>query len=88
MNNDQFASLPIPVALVVDDEPLIRMDTSDIVADEAYHMLEAETADEAFVFLKQHNSLRLVFTDIQMPGRMDGLQLARNVGEHRPERSA
>jgi CheY-like chemotaxis protein len=74
MNDDEFAKLPIPVALVVDDEPLIRMDTTDMVVDEGYHVLEARTADEAFAFLKQHSSLKLIVTDVQMPGDMDGIQ--------------
>jgi CheY-like chemotaxis protein len=84
MNESEFRRLPVPVALVVDDEPLIRMDTSDIVADEGYHVLEARTADEAFAFLKQHNTLKLVFTDVQMPGEMDGLELARHIAANWP----
>ncbi len=84
MNDDDFANLPIPVALVVDDEPLIRMDTSDMVADEGYHVLEAKTADEAFAFLKQHSSLRLLVTDVQMPGDLNGLELASTVAERWP----
>ncbi|MBO9127857.1 MULTISPECIES: response regulator [unclassified Rhizobium] len=84
MDKDTFASLPQPIALVVDDEPLIRMDTADIVADAGYHVIEASTADEAFEFLRQHSSLKLLFTDIQMPGKMDRLDLAKYVGEHWP----
>jgi CheY-like chemotaxis protein len=85
MNTDAFANLPIPVALVVDDEPLIRTDTSDMVADEGYHVLEARTADEAFAFLNEHSSLKLLVTDVQMPGEMDGLQLAAEVSARWPE---
>jgi CheY-like chemotaxis protein len=85
MNAEEFNSLPVPVALIVDDEPLIRMDTADIVSDAGFHVLEAKTADEAYEFLKQHNSLKLLFTDVQMPGDMDGIELARYVGEHWPQ---
>jgi CheY-like chemotaxis protein len=85
MNDDEFAKLPIPVALVVDDEPLIRMDTTDMVVDEGYHVLEARTADEAFAFLKQHSSLKLIVTDVQMPGDMDGIQLAIAVARQWPD---
>lgn len=84
MDKATFASLPQPIALVVDDEPLIRMDTADMVADAGYHVIEATTADEAYEFLKQHSSLKVLFTDIQMPGDLDGLALARYVGEHWP----
>jgi len=84
MDKNTFASLPGPIALVVDDEPLIRMDTADIVADAGYHVIEASTADEAFELLKLHSSLKLLFTDIQMPGNMDGIALANYVGEHWP----
>jgi CheY-like chemotaxis protein len=84
MDKETFASLPQPIALVVDDEPLIRMDTADIIADAGYHVIEASTADEAYEFLKQHSSLKLLFTDIQMPGDMDGLDLAKYVGEQWP----
>lgn len=85
MTEDEFSALWVPVALVVDDEPLIRMDTSDIVSDQGFHVLEARTADEAFGFLQKHNSLKLVFTDIQMPGEMDGLELAHRIAEKWPE---
>lgn len=74
-----------PIALVVDDEPLILMDTADIVASAGYHVIEARSADEACALLKKHRSLKLLMTDIQMPGDMDGLALARYVGDHWPD---
>lgn len=61
-----------PVALVVDDEPLIRMDTAHMVADEGYEIVEARTAQEAYSFLEDHHSLQLVVTDIQTGGSMNG----------------
>ncbi|WP_338082048.1 response regulator, partial [Agrobacterium rubi] len=76
--------LPEPIALVVDDEPLIRMDTADILADAGYHVIEAASADEAFEILEKHSSLKLLFTDIQMPGALDGIALANRVGERWP----
>jgi CheY-like chemotaxis protein len=85
MTENQFNALPDPVALVVDDEPLIRMNMSDIVSDQGFHVLEARTADEAFRFLQKHNSLKLVFTDIQMPGEMDGLELAHRIAQKWPD---
>ncbi|TNM60268.1 response regulator [Aliirhizobium smilacinae] len=74
-----------PIALVVDDEPLILMDTADIVASAGYHVIEARSADEAFELLAKYRSVKLLMTDVQMPGTMDGLALARYVGEHWPE---
>jgi CheY-like chemotaxis protein len=73
-----------PVALVVDDEPLIRMDTADMVADEGYAVIEARTADEAFHFLEDHHSLQLVVTDIQTGGPMNGCELAWEVKRRWP----
>lgn len=79
MDHEQFSKLKEPIALVVDDEPLILMDTSDMIADEGYAVVEASTADEAYEFLDRHSSLQLLFTDVQMPGELDGFGLARKV---------
>lgn len=67
-----------PIAVVVDDEPLIRMDAADIISEAGFRVLEAADAEEAFGHLENHPSLRLLFTDIQMP-EIDGLTLARHV---------
>jgi CheY-like chemotaxis protein len=85
MNNAEFNTLRKPIAVVVDDEPLILMDTSDIIADAGYSIVEATTADEAYAFLKEHSSVQLVVTDVQMPGKLDGFDLARNVSERWPD---
>ncbi|WP_280519141.1 response regulator [Shinella curvata] len=84
MENSGFVKLRPPIALVVDDEPLILMDTSDMISDEGYAVLEASSADEALAFLERHSSLQLLFTDVQMPGRLNGLDLARQVEERWP----
>lgn len=73
-----------PVALVVDDEPLIRMDTADMVADEGFEVIEARTADEAFRFLEHHHTLQLVVTDIETGGPMNGCELAWEVKKRWP----
>jgi len=73
-----------PIALVVDDEPLIRMDTADLVADEGFQVIEARTVDDAYKFLKKYQSLQLVITDIQTPGAMDGCELAWEVTKRWP----
>lgn len=84
MEKVQFSKIVSPIALVVDDEPLILMDTADLLSDEGYSVIEATTADEAYAFLSTHSSLQLVFTDVQMPGKLNGFDLARKVSERWP----
>ncbi len=84
METLEFRKLKQPIALVVDDEPLILMDTADMFADEGYAIVEASTADEAWAFLDKHSSLQLLFTDVQTPGSLDGFELARKVAERWP----
>ena len=68
-----------PVVLIVEDEFLLRIDAVDIVAAAGFEVLEAGNADEAIDILEAHPDITVVFTDIQMPGSMDGLKLARAV---------
>jgi CheY-like chemotaxis protein len=68
-----------PIVLVVEDEMLLRMRAVDMVEDAGYASVEAVDADEAFAVLKSRSDIALLFTDIQMPGSMDGLQLAQAV---------
>lgn len=65
--------------LVVEDEPLVRLDIVDQLAGEGYHVLEAANADQAIQVLEANPEIRLLFTDIDMPGSMDGLKLANAV---------
>src|SRR6195952_1168973 len=65
-----------PVVLVVEDEFLLRMDAVDIIAAAGFEVLEAANADEAIEILESRFDITVVFTDIQMPGSMDGLKLA------------
>ena len=73
-----------PVVLVVEDEPLTRLDTVDTLEAAGFQALEANNADEAIRILEGRNDIRLVFTDIDMPGSMDGLKLARAVRDRWP----
>jgi CheY-like chemotaxis protein len=76
---------PVPaVVLVVEDEMLLRMRAVDMVEDAGYTPLEAVDADEAVKILESRADIALVFTDIQMPGSMDGLGLAHAVHERWP----
>src|SRR5579863_9901913 len=65
-----------PVVLIVEDEFLIRKDAADMVRDAGFDVVEAENADEAILILESRLDITVVFTDIQMPGSMDGLKLA------------
>ena len=65
--------------LVVEDEFLLRMDAVDFVGRCGFIMYEASNADEAIQLLELHDDIRAVFTDINMPGTMDGLKLAHYV---------
>jgi CheY-like chemotaxis protein len=73
-----------PVVLVVEDEMLLRMRAVSIVEDAGYTSVEAVDADEAVGILESRSDIALVFTDIQMPGSMDGLKLAHAVHERWP----
>jgi CheY-like chemotaxis protein len=68
-----------PLVLVVEDEMFLRMNAVDMIESVGFEVLEAGTADEAIRILEARNDVRIVFTDIQMPGSMDGLKLARAV---------
>jgi CheY-like chemotaxis protein len=70
--------------LVVEDEMLLRMRALDMVEDAGYTSIEAVDADEAFAILVSRADIALLFTDIQLPGSMDGLQLAHIVHERWP----
>jgi two-component sensor histidine kinase/DNA-binding NarL/FixJ family response regulator len=73
-----------PKVLVVEDEMLLRMRAADIVADAGFIPIEAVNADEALAILESRSDVDLLFTDIQMPGSMDGLKLAHAVHERWP----
>jgi CheY-like chemotaxis protein len=70
--------------LVVEDDPLLLAVAVDIVQEAGFEPLAATSADEALSLLEAHADIRLVFTDIQMPGSMDGLRLAHAVRERWP----
>ena len=69
-------STPVTV-LVVEDEPLIMMNIVTYLVDQGFIVLEAQGADEAISLLEAHDDVRIMFTDVDMPGTVDGFQLAR-----------
>ena len=64
-----------PVVLIVEDSAIIRMSAVDLVLSAGYEALEAGGADEAIRILEGRDDIDLVFTDVQMPGTMDGIKL-------------
>ena len=71
--------------LVVEDEPLVRMVAADALTDRGIMAWEAGDAEEALDVLDQHPRIGLVFTDVNMPGKMNGLGLAHEVSLVRPD---
>lgn len=70
--------------LVVEDEPLVRMDIVDFLERDGFDVAEAGNADEAVAMLELNPRIRILFTDIDMPGSMDGLKLAAAVRDRWP----
>ncbi len=68
-----------PVVLIVEDEFLLRMDAIDMIREAGFEVVEARNGDEAIEILETRADITVVFTDIQIPGSMDGLKLARAV---------
>ena len=83
----QYRTSAVPQAitvLVVEDEPLIRMDIVDQLQDLGFRVLEATNATEAVTMLIANKNIQVMFTDVDMPGGMDGLMLAAAVRDRWP----
>ena len=74
-----------PVVLLVEDEFLVRTVQVDILREADFWVLEAQDADEAFEMLKQRPEVKVVLTDVDMPGSLDGFEFARLVAQGWPE---
>jgi CheY-like chemotaxis protein len=74
----------VPRVLIAEDELLVRFAISDSLLDEGIVVFEAGTAIEAINVLLANAEIDVVFTDIRMPGSMDGLELANWIHDHRP----
>ena len=74
-----------PRVLVVDDEPLLRLVNVDMLSDAGFEVLEAGDADEALRLLAATDDIRVVFTDVDMPGHIDGFALAARIGTLWPD---
>jgi two-component system, response regulator PdtaR len=68
-----------PLALVVDDEEILRLFAAGLFEEHGFDVMGAENAAAALRVLESHRDVRLLFTDIQMPGALNGMDLAREV---------
>jgi CheY-like chemotaxis protein len=65
-----------PVVLLVEDEPFVRMAAADALQDAGFEVIETVHAQAAQDVLRSRDDIRVVFTDVRMPGSMNGLELA------------
>ena len=70
--------------LVVENELLLSVDISDALKDDGYDVITVANADEAIKVLETRNDIHTIFTDIDVPGSMDGLKLAAAVKDRWP----
>lgn len=76
----------VPYAIVVEDDPIIMMETSYILEDAGFRVHESFDGDEAILHLAEHwESTVLLFSDVDMPGTINGFALARHVAAHWPQ---
>src|SRR3954466_3476297 len=73
-----------PVVWLVEDEPLVRMLGVDLLTEAGFEVLQASDADEALTLLEARPDIEVLFTDVNMPGSLDGLKLASWASESRP----
>lgn len=74
-----------PIVLIVEDEPMLRMSLTDHLSDCGFSPVEACNAHEAIAILEHGVAIDVVFTDVKMPGSIDGFGLAKWIRENRPE---
>jgi CheY-like chemotaxis protein len=73
------AAVGKPVVLIVEDEFLSRMSAAEMISGGGFDVVEVENADQAIEILQKRADIKIVFTDIRLPGSMDGLKFARYV---------
>jgi CheY-like chemotaxis protein len=72
------------LVLVVEDDALLRMHAAEMIEEAGFQVIEAENADVAIRMLESRTDIRIIFTDIDMPGSMNGLKLAAAVANRWP----
>lgn len=81
MQNSAHAKYAV---LIVEDDPFVRLEAASMAEDAGFIAYQASNADDAILLLEQHDEIRVLFTDIEMPGSMDGLKLAKAVRDRWP----
>jgi CheY-like chemotaxis protein len=79
------SNAPRPLVLIVEDDAFIRAMVADTLEEEGFEVLEAPSADYALTVLQSRTNISVLFTDVTMPGTLNGLDLARLVGAAYPE---
>jgi DNA-binding NtrC family response regulator len=74
-----------PAVLIVDDDFLVRLYAADSLEDAGFAVVEASDAATALVLLRELSCFQLICTDVEMPGELDGIDLALRVRERHPE---
>ena len=72
------------VVLIVEDDTLLRMHAAEMIEEAGFEVIEANGADQALIALEARTDIAIVFTDIDMPGSMNGLKLAHAVANRWP----
>src|SRR5271170_2167328 len=75
----------IPVVLIVEDEALVRLSAVGMLEDAGFRMIEAVNSREVLELLAADSDVQLLFTDVNMPGAIDGLALAHEVHDRWPQ---
>ena len=84
MTDRDFSSVAQAIVLIVEDEPLLRMLAVDFLEEAGFDTVEAASADAAVLILESRTDIRIVFTDIDMPGSLDGMKLAACIRDRWP----
>ena len=83
-SSQQVEHHEIHTVLVVEDETMVRMPIAEYLRDCGYNVVEASDASEAIAAMNADDAVSLVFTDVRMPGKMDGFGLAEWFRSHYP----
>jgi two-component system, response regulator PdtaR len=81
---DARSADPNDAVLIVEDEPFTRLMAADVLSKAGFAVLEAGSAGEALSTLESYARVGIVFTDVDMPGSLDGWELARRIAERWP----
>lgn len=79
INSERDPAKSATTILVVEDDVLVRLVVCDALRDAGLQVVEVESADEALLYLKTDSSVELVFSDVRLPGSLDGIELAKRL---------